>query len=226
MSSGAPACDPFVRVSSDGALLIGDRPTFLNGVNIAWINWPDFGGMSSHATAASIPSYCGFEDALRFVAANGGNAIRVWMLQDPDKSLRYAADGTVASLAPGVVLQAQSLLELARHYDVRVVLVLFNGAQVRGAQTCALFDGARVDVFESLLARAIRPLAAALRGYESLAMLEVINEPEALIDRDQLHGEGADGCADGQSVATCAAASTMTAGDGTTFVADGVGWFH
>ena len=56
---------------------------------------------------------------------------------------------------------------------MHVVLVLFNGALADSADACTLFaDDAKARA--SLLEHAIAPLAAALRGYESLAMWEVI----------------------------------------------------
>lgn len=57
--------------------------------------------------------------------------------------------------------------------------MLFNGAMVRDPPSCSIFD--HDDATASLLQNAIAPLAKALQGYESLAMWEVINEPEGIL---------------------------------------------
>ena len=58
--------------------------------------------------------------------------------------------------------------------------MLFNGALVRGAASCSLFREPRV--LRSVLDHAIRPLAMALAHQPRLAMWEVVNEPEGLLD--------------------------------------------
>ena len=110
-------------------------------------------------------------------------------------------DGLVVGLGPGVLRMAQLLLDLALRYDVLLIFVLFNGALLRGSSACSLLQ--HDDVLDSLLTNAITPLGRALRGYESLAMLEVINEPEGLIDIERLHtGEG-HRCTNAQRSAVC-----------------------
>ena len=152
-------------------------PPFFNGINLAWIDWStDF----LDANNVSAVTYCGWEEAIRFTKSNGGNAVRVWLFTDPQKQLEWDADGLVSGLVQGTTLQAQTLLALAEHYDVRVVLVLFNGANVASHKACTLFSEARV--LDSLLERAVRPLVTALTGHRSLSMLEIINEPEGLVD--------------------------------------------
>ena len=150
---------------------------FLNGINVAWIDWgADFASADAH----SASTYCGWEEALRFTVANGGNALRVWLFTNPESQLLWSADGRVSGLAPGVTLMTQTLLALASEYDCRVVLVLFNGADASSHEARALLSEERV--LASLLAAAVRPLAAALRGFRSLAAVEIVNEPEGLID--------------------------------------------
>ena len=168
------ACGPFLSRAGEGQgwFVEGDRdtPTFLNGLNLAWIRYPDFVDGAA-PTAAALPTVCGAEEAMRFLVSNGGNALRVWMLQEAGQSLTWR-DGLVVGLAPGVLRLVQTLLEMAAHYGVRLVLVLFNGALLRGSEACSLLSD---EVLPSLLSNAIAPLASALRGYESLAMWEVIN---------------------------------------------------
>jgi hypothetical protein len=155
---------------------------------------------------------------MRFLVENGGNALRVWLFQEPGQSLEWR-DGLVVGLGPGVLRMAQLLLDLALRYDVLLIFVLFNGALLRGSSACSLLQ--HDDVLDSLLTNAITPLGRALRGYESLAMLEVINEPEGLIDIERLHtGEG-HRCTNAQPVQQCARGDADAAGRP---AVDGIGW--
>ena len=135
MGDGSTPCGPFLTLSSNGGpestswFALGDEPTFLNGLNLAWIRYPDFTpAAADHADW--LPSICQAEDAMRFLVQNGGNALRVWVLQEPGQSLVWR-DGLVVGLGPGVLRMAQMMLEMALRYDVLVVFVLFNGALVQ-----------------------------------------------------------------------------------------------
>ena len=213
-AGGSAQCRPYIKLSADGSRLeSGGQPVFLNGLNLAWVRFPDFGASTG---AETLPTYCGVEDTMRYLKANGGNSLRIWMLEEPSQSLLWSDDGHVTGLAPGVILMAQTILQLGAYYDIRVIFVLFNGALVRGWQACKLF-GDETGVLDSLLEHAIRPLGQALRGYDSLAMWEIINEPEGLIDLGALSGDGTK-CTDATSVQQCAR------GPNTNHAADGVGW--
>ena len=163
-----PCTDKFVRLSTDGrGLEYRKTPVFLNGINLAWTSW----GLDFTATAgygSGLGSYCGAEEAMRFVRKNGGNALRLWLGEEPQQILTYhRRSGRVAGLKDGVLEAVKTVLELAARYDILVVLVLFNGALVRNQpgqeqDDCELFGSERILM--SLVNNAVRPLAAALRG--------------------------------------------------------------
>ena len=181
-----PCTDTFVRRSAGGRdLEYQDAPLFLNGINLAWVSWGiDFESNGEYGN--SLGFYCAAESAMRFLKQNGGNSLRLWLGEEPQQILTYhRKSGRVAGLRPGVIEAVQTVLELAATYDILVVLVLFNGALVRNQpdqeeDDCQLFNSSKV--LTSLVNNAIEPLAAALRGYRSLAMYEVINEPEGVLD--------------------------------------------
>lgn len=171
-------------VGAAGARLeFGGRPLFLNGANVAWVDY----GHDANASAArgnGLTTICGWDAAIRFVAENGGNSVRAWLFEQPQSVFSYQG-GHVTGLREGVIEMAKTLLEVAAAYNVFVVLVLFNGAQVI-EKDCRLFEDTKV--IHTLVDEAIRPLAEALQPYNSLAMWEVINEPEALLDLATVEG--------------------------------------
>ena len=142
MATASSSCGPFLTVGRDASLRLGTARVFLNGVNLAWVNWgSDFAPPDDGSAAAS---YCGIEEAMRWLVANGGNALRLWVFEEPRQSLLWSEDGLVIGLADGVVPSAVAVLELAAAYGVHVVLVLFNGALVRSDEGCSLFSSERV----------------------------------------------------------------------------------
>ena len=160
-------CGAFFTVQN-GTLLHGNEAApFFNGMNVAWINWQDFaiGPADPRGTA----TYCGFEESVRFLVANHGNALRVWLFTEPAEQIQWNSQDRPTGLADGVILGVRTLLELALHYRVHVVLVLFNGALARDDLSCSLF-GANESIMLSLLESVVQPLAQAVKGYESLAM--------------------------------------------------------
>ena len=188
----ARCIDSFVTLNQSGSgLSQRGKALFLNGVNMAWINWAlDF------ASAPTYGTHCRWADAMRFVRNNGGNSIRVWLFPEPHKALQWV--GSSASLKPGVLQAVQTLLELCREpvkpsprlyacdrcrdmvrprytpppcvcalsasdYDVLVIPVLFNGALLRSRQDCAVVgDDAAMA---SVVANVVEPLARQVRGY-------------------------------------------------------------
>ena len=172
-------CTDFVRANATSLLHHG-RPIFLDGVNLAWVSFgTDF--VPSAATGNGLTTYCGLAEVMRFVREQGGNALRVWLFAEPHKARQ--ADG---SLRHGVVEMVRTMLSLAAEYSVYVVPVLFNGALVRHASDCAII-GDEAEL-QAVIDKVVVPLATAVRGYSSLAMWEVINEPEGLLDTSQLTG--------------------------------------
>ena len=62
---------------------------------------------------------------MRFVKQNGGNALRLWLGEEPQQILTYhKRSGRVSGLRDGVIEAVETVLELAAHYEVLVVLVL------------------------------------------------------------------------------------------------------
>ncbi|KAL3906302.1 MAG: hypothetical protein SGPRY_010600 [Prymnesium sp.] len=174
------ACPSVVEALS-GRLHFAGSPLFLNGVNLAWLSY-HADTNASLARGEGLTTFCGWEEAIRFTVRNGGNSLRVWLLQDPASALRLH-EGGVRGLKQGVIRVAKTLLELAANYNVFVVLTLFNGA-AGSERDCALFSEA--GALNELIETVIHPLALALRSYNSLAMWEVINEPEGMLDLNQI----------------------------------------
>ena len=176
------ACAEFVRAAGPNLWFDGRR-LFLNGINLAWISYGEDIN-SSAARGSGLSTYCGWEEAIQFVAANGGNSVRVWLFEDPNKAIAFEGD-RIVGLRHGVVEMARTLLEVAASYDIFVVLTLFNGADAK-SRDCKLFGNQ--ETLEALNNVIIRPLASALREYNSLAMWEVVNEPEAILDMSLIVG--------------------------------------
>ena len=179
MVGNMPACEGFIQRAGNH-LVVDGEPVFLNGINLAWVNW------GSDWDSDEAISFCAIESALRFIIQKGGNAIRLWVFSEPNRLITKDLDGQILGAHYRVLHNLQAILELATHYGIRVVLTLFNGALVRAKEDCALFGNE--DRVSALATRVVGPLAAALKGYESLAMWEVANELGGILDTTQAAG--------------------------------------
>ena len=165
-------CPPFLRLSSDGrSLRLGEDAVddfIVSGVSYAWRSWGgDLAGDKAHGYGTA--SYCAAEQAMRFVARNGGNTLRIFVFEEPATLLDVErqvdavtaeASVRVVGLKPGVLSTAVSLLQLAEHYEVLLIFTLFNGRAAADAVSCALYGDAQGSL-SSLLDEAIAPLASA-----------------------------------------------------------------
>ena len=194
-----------LSVSVDGMRLErGGEGVFLNGLNLAWISYgSDFNTSSAVGYGGYV--HCMIRDALRFVRDNGGNSLRVWMFSDLalGAPLTFDAGGNVSGLRAGVLETAVTLLDMAHDLGIYVVLSLWNGALVRAPLDCSFYaDAAKLDSF---IAKALTPLALALSGHPALAMWEIVNEPEGVLELpDSSTPIESSPCSDVQSMAACA----------------------
>ena len=202
------SCPPFLRAGATHLHLgSSSAPHFINGVSYAWRSFGhDFD--SSDAFGFGGPSYCSVEDAMRWVAQNGGNTLRLALFEQPEALLELdtvvdpltlRSSTLVRGVKPGVLSMAAAFLELAEHYDLHLIFALFRG-RASTAAACGLLEG---EGLASLVERALTPLAAALSDHSRLALWEVISEPEGLLDiHHALHERSGGGCTDAWGAVT------------------------
>lgn len=163
-----------------------DRP-FVVGANYPWLNYgQDFGTSAWGHNGISNPlSAVQVEADFAQLRASGINVVRWFVLADGRSGLRLAADGQILGVDDYVHKDMRAALELARKYDIQLILVLLdfpfiepprfeNGVRA-GGRGYLLSTPERQNAF---IEKVFVPLFKEFGNDDSIAAWEVINEPE------------------------------------------------
>lgn len=176
--AGAPTT-PDTKAQSIGALPPGNRISwqgqdwYLNGVNMAWVNWGrDFGGGESNGGVSSAESRATLNDRLATAKANGANVIRWWVFEGENPWQIKHDDSGPTGLDESIYPDFDAAMELAEAHDLTYVFVLFSAPS--HLPSSWLDDGAQ----RKKLANALAPLFARYADNPRVMSWEVFNEPD------------------------------------------------
>ncbi|EOD37306.1 hypothetical protein EMIHUDRAFT_109941 [Emiliania huxleyi CCMP1516] len=197
-----------LALGADGQLEMQGRPIHLNGVNSAWVTTETYGSdfNTSAATGFAANSFCEFRQQVETLRLHGGNSIRLWMFEDAGMEEWRApfllnASGHITGLADGVVDAFKRYLDIARNHSVLVIPVMWSAALVRTALCCSVLGDE--TALQAFIENALRPLVSATRSDPVIAMWEIVNEIEGVLNMSTSSPAGG-GCSDLSAVARCA----------------------
>ncbi|USD67384.1 cellulase family glycosylhydrolase [Vibrio sp. SCSIO 43136] len=170
-----------------------DKDVYLNGVNVAWLNFAsDFGnGLDVSKT----------NQLLDQVKASGGNAVRWWTHTNGTMSPVWNASVDAvadASAQAQIIADIKQALDIAAGKDMYIMLNLwsfdmlaitqYGVNNVIGANYALLTDQA---MRESYITNFLNPLLDSIAGHPALIGIDLFNEPENMteswfLDRESL----------------------------------------
>ncbi|HLP15736.1 MAG TPA: Ig-like domain-containing protein [Bacteroidota bacterium] len=151
---------------------------FLNGVNLAWINFgSDIGpGQTDFAQ---------FADVMLQLHDHGGNAMRWWLHTNGALTPEFIRGGAVIGPGNGTIQDIKKVLDLAWEREIGVKLCLWsfdmlrtsNGAGINNRNMQLLNDTTYTQAY---IRNCLIPMVDSLKGHPALLAWEIFNEPEGM----------------------------------------------
>lgn len=165
---------------------VGGRSLFWAGLNYPWHNYQDFGsGPWGHSGVSNATSYAEIDTDFANMAAQGVKIAKWRVFNDGRYSPKFDERGYVTGFDDRFYDDVDKALEIARKYDIYLVLSLFssslwttdcekNGVRL-GVGPGILADGGRR---KSLVEKAVIPLLQHIGPNDHVLAYEIIAEPE------------------------------------------------
>ena len=151
---------------------------FLNGTNIAWVNFSNDLGPGALDTVS-------FRTVFDSIHAHGGNALRFWLHTTGGSTPQFATDGRVVGPGVNAVADLKKILDMAWQRKIGLLLSLWsfdmmdtaNGATVTNRSELMLTD---TSYTRSYINNSLIPMVNAVRAHPAIIAWEVFNEPEGM----------------------------------------------
>ena len=154
-----------------------DRPLFLSGANVAWVNFArDIGPGTTNLSV--------FSSMFSDLSDEGGNAMRLWLHTTGANTPEWNEFDVVG---PGnsAIGDLEAILDRAQEHNVGLILCLWsfdmlrisNGPGITDRSMALLTDSARTQTY---IDNALVPMVEALAGHPAIIAWEIFNEAEGM----------------------------------------------
>lgn len=166
-----------VSAQKNDRIPFNDQELWLNGGNIAWVNFARDVGPGSTALND-------FETMFTQVRENGGNTMRFWVHITGESTPSWDGNN-VTGPGEGTISDLENILDLAWQNNVSLVLCLWSFDMLRITNGSTITDRAKALLQDSVLTEtyienALVPMVDALGDHPALLAWEIFNEPEGM----------------------------------------------
>lgn len=154
---------------------INEKSVFLNGMNLAWINW---------ANDLTSFNQSQFSVALDGISGYHGNALRWWLHTDGTVSPVFT-DGKVSGLKGNEIDNLKMALDLAMERGIVVSLCLWSFDMLQSGLSEVVLERNKnlledEECLEAYINNALIPLVEGVKGHPAILCWEIFNEPEGM----------------------------------------------
>ncbi|KAL4219590.1 hypothetical protein ACF0H5_022163 [Mactra antiquata] len=167
----------YLSVNGTSLYLNGEK-VFLSGVNQAWYMYGDDFGNNGYTR--SKPRLMNTLDAIK---SNGGNSIRMWVHISGGRTPLFNSSGHVISPGPNTTRDLLDYVREAKKRNILVTLSLWNGA-VMDPKYPVYKMIQNESILQTYIQNALIPIVRVLKNENSMAIWEIINEPEGAMQME------------------------------------------
>lgn len=196
----------------DNRISIGCQDLFLNGTNIAWVNFAMDVGEDPDNGNQQRPNMTKFESVFDQAQASGMNTIRWWLHTNGSHSPSFDGNNMTSGLSTYMVEDMKAVLDAAWERNLRVQICLWSFDMMKSDQYKVNINNTEKLLTEdaaltAYIDNALIPMVNGLEGHPGLMAWEVFNEPEGMTNEFGWSGVGHVPMADIQKVVNrCAGA--------------------
>lgn len=157
-----------------------NQQLFLNGSNIAWVNFAGDLGPAPVDTAS-------FRTVFDSIHAHGGNALRFWLHTTGANTPQFNTGGAVIGPGPEALADLKLILDMAWQRRIGLLLSLWsfdmmdisNGSLVTNRSQLMLTDTTYTRYY---INNALIPMVKSVKGHPAIIGWEIFNEAEGMSD--------------------------------------------
>jgi hypothetical protein len=154
------------------------QQVFLNGSNIAWVNFAGDLGPNPIDTIS-------FRTVFDSIHAHGGNALRFWLHTTGGSTPQFSAGGAVIGPGTNAIADLKRILDMAWQRRIGLLLSLWSFDMMDTANAKVVTNRSQLMLTDTTYTRyyinnALIPMVNAVRGHPAIIGWEVFNEPEGM----------------------------------------------
>jgi hypothetical protein len=163
---------------SQSRINFNSQQVFLNGSNIAWVNFAGDLGPNPIDTNS-------FRTVFDSIHAHGGNALRFWLHTTGANTPAFSAGGAVIGPGTNALADLKRILDMAWQRRIGLLLTLWSFDMMNTANGSLVTNRSQLMLTDTTYTRyyinnALIPMVNAVRGHPAIIAWEVFNEPEGM----------------------------------------------
>ncbi|MDP4183585.1 MAG: Ig-like domain-containing protein [Bacteroidota bacterium] len=168
---------PLLSFAQKNRISYNNQELFLNGANIAWVNFArDIGGGSTDFET--------FNKIFREIHDSGGNSMRLWVHTNGAITPQFSGK-LVTGPGKNTISDLKKIVKLANDNEIGLILCLWSFDMLRTSYGTVITDRSKniltnVDATITYLEKALIPMVDSLKDTPGIIAWEIFNEPEGM----------------------------------------------